>query len=198
TSTRRWNWPSGTRPTGSPWPSTPSTASPACASPRPAFATSSSTSGSPASNTRTGTASTGPTSRPGSGPIDKERLAAVAGSRQRLPARTKRSCATYRSTARTMPTSTVSTSPKSISGPGDKAILVVAILVILGWAATAHAEDPVAPVVPSPAPAGTRTVAETPFHLVLPQGHLLGDWAGARPWLEERGITPTLTFVMDA
>jgi porin len=92
----------------------------------------------------------------------------------------------------------VSTSPKSISGPGDKAILVVAILVLLGWAATAHAEDPVAPVVPSPAPAGTRTVAETPFHLVLPQGHLFGDWAGARPWLEERGITPTLTFVMDA
>ena len=24
------------------------------------------------------------------------------------------------------------------------------------------------------------------------------DWAGARPWLEERGITPTVTFVMDA
>ena len=92
----------------------------------------------------------------------------------------------------------MSTSPKSISGPGDKAILVVAILVILGWAATAHAEDPVAPVVPSPAPAATRTLADTPFQLVLPQGHLFGDWAGARPWLEERGITPTLTFVMDA
>ena len=42
-----------------------------------------------------------------------------------------------------MLTSTGSTSPKSISGPGNKAILVVAILVILGWAATAHAEDPV-------------------------------------------------------
>ena len=97
-----------------------------------------------------------------------------------------------------MPTSTVSTSPKSISGPGNKAILVVAILVILGWAATAHAEEPVAPVVPSPAPAGSRTLAETPFRLVLPHGHLFGDWAGARPWLEERGITPTLTFVMDA
>ena len=24
------------------------------------------------------------------------------------------------------------------------------------------------------------------------------DWAGSRTWLEERGITPTLTFVMDA
>ena len=94
-----------------------------------------------------------------------------------------------------MPTSTVSTSPKSISGPGDKAILVVAILVILGWAATAHAEDAVQPL---PAPAGTRTLAETPFRLVLPQGHLFGDWAGSRTWLEERGITPALTFVMDA
>ena len=69
---------------------------------------------------------------------------------------------------------------------------VVVILVILGWAAVAHAED-----APS-APAGTRSLAEIPFQLVLPQGHLLGDWAGARPWLEEHGITPTLTFVMDA
>jgi porin len=83
---------------------------------------------------------------------------------------------------------------------------VVAILVILGWAAAAHAEDDVQPspapaediVQPSSAPAGSRTLADTPFRLVLPQGHLLGDWAGARPWLEERGVTPALTFVMDA
>jgi hypothetical protein len=32
----------------------------------------------------------------------------------------------------------------------------------------------------------------------LPQGHLFGDWAGSRTWLEGRGITPTVTFVMDA
>src|SRR2546422_762581 len=69
------------------------------------------------------------------------------------------------------------------------------MLVILGWAAAAHAENA---TLPPAAPAGTRTLAETPFRLVLPHGHLFGDWAGARPWLEERGITPTLTFVMDA
>jgi hypothetical protein len=55
------------------------------------------------------------------------------------------------------------------------------MLAILGWAATAHADD-AAP----PAAAGTRTVADTPSQLVLPQGHLFGDWAGTRAWLEER------------
>src|SRR3989449_10769061 len=53
-------------------------------------------------------------------------------------------------------------------------------------------------VQPPPAPPGTRTLAETPFRLVLPQGHVFGDWAGTRTWAEEHGITPTLTFVMDA
>src|SRR6516164_4559626 len=84
--------------------------------------------------------------------------------------------------------------------------VVVVILVILGWAAAAHAEDAAQPspapaedtVRPSPAPAGSRTLADTPFQLVLPQGHLFGDWAGARPWLEEHGVTPAVTFVMDA
>ena len=69
------------------------------------------------------------------------------------------------------------------------------MLVILGWAAAAHAEDA---TLPPAAPAGTRTLADTPFRLVLPQGHLFGDWAGTRTWAEEHGITPTLTFVMDA
>jgi len=69
----------------------------------------------------------------------------------------------------------------------------VAIVVILGWAATAHGEDAA-----SPAPAGNRTLADTPFQLVLPQGDVFGDWAGTRTWLEERGITPTLSFLMDA
>jgi porin len=70
------------------------------------------------------------------------------------------------------------------------------VLVILGWAAAAHAED--AEDFVARAPAGSRTLADTPFQLVLPQGHLFGDWAGTRTWLEERGITPTVTFVMDA
>jgi hypothetical protein len=34
-----------------------------------------------------------------------------------------------------------------------------------------------------------------PFQLVLPRAHLLGDWDGLRPKLEDRGFTPTLTFV---
>src|SRR5262245_63647169 len=71
------------------------------------------------------------------------------------------------------------------------------MLVILGWAAAAHAEEADS-AQPSRAPAGARNLADIPFKLVLPQGHLLGDWAGARPWLEERGVTPTVTFVMDA
>ena len=72
---------------------------------------------------------------------------------------------------------------------------VFIVAVILGWAAAVHAED----AVPPPrTPVGARTLADTPFQLVWPQRHLLGDWAGARPWLEERGITPTVTFVLDA
>jgi len=39
--------------------------------------------------------------------------------------------------------------------------VVVAILVVLGWAAVAHAEDA------TQAPAGTRTLANTPFQLIL-------------------------------
>src|SRR5213593_3449082 len=70
--------------------------------------------------------------------------------------------------------------------------VVVAMVVILGWAAVAHAED-----APQP-PAGTRALADTPFQLVLPQAHLLGDWYGVRTWLEDHGVTPTVTFVIDA
>ena len=70
--------------------------------------------------------------------------------------------------------------------------ITVAFLVILGWAAVAHAED-----VPS-APAGTRSLAEIPFKLVLLRGHLLGDWLGARTWLEDHGVYPSVTFVTDA
>jgi porin len=41
-------------------------------------------------------------------------------------------------------------------------------------------------------------LADTPFQLILPRQHLLGDWYGARTWLEEHGITPTLTLLTDA
>ena len=70
--------------------------------------------------------------------------------------------------------------------------VVVAMVVILGWAAVAHAEE-----APTP-PAGARALADTPFRLVLPQEHLLGDWYGVRTWLEDHGVTPTVTFVTDA
>ena len=70
--------------------------------------------------------------------------------------------------------------------------VAVAILVVLGWAAAAHAED--APR----APAGSRSLADTPFQLVLPREHLLGDWLGSPTWLENLGITPTVTFVSNA
>ena len=36
-----------------------------------------------------------------------------------------------------------------------------------------------------------------PFELMLHREHLLGDWYGLRTGLEDRGITPTLTFVTD-
>jgi porin len=36
-----------------------------------------------------------------------------------------------------------------------------------------------------------------PFQLILPRDHLLGEWQDARPWLEDHGITPTLTYVSD-
>src|SRR5277367_3312561 len=36
-----------------------------------------------------------------------------------------------------------------------------------------------------------------PFQLTLPRAHLLGDWLGLLPELENQGITPTLTFVTD-
>jgi len=70
--------------------------------------------------------------------------------------------------------------------------VAVVIVAILGWAAAVHAEDASRP------PAGTRTLTDTPFQLVLPQQHLLGDWYGARTSLEDHGVTPTLTFVTDA
>ena len=48
------------------------------------------------------------------------------------------------------------------------------------------------------ASAGTRSLAPLPFQLILPREHLLGDWFTTRTWLEDNGITPTLTFVTDS
>jgi porin len=48
------------------------------------------------------------------------------------------------------------------------------------------------------APAGTRSLGPLPFQLILPREHLLGDWYGTRTWLENHGVTPTLTFVTDS
>ncbi len=66
------------------------------------------------------------------------------------------------------------------------------IVALLSGAAAAPAQDV------SSAPAGTRSLAETPFQLILSRQHLLSDRYGVRSWLEERGITPTLTFISDA
>jgi len=68
----------------------------------------------------------------------------------------------------------------------------VAILSLVGGATAAGAQDV------SSAPAGTRSPSDTPFQLILPRQHLLGDWDSARSWLDERGVTTTLTFVSDA
>jgi porin len=48
------------------------------------------------------------------------------------------------------------------------------------------------------ASAGTRSLNPLPFQLILPRDHLLEDWYGTRTWLEDHGITPTLTFVTDS
>lgn len=68
----------------------------------------------------------------------------------------------------------------------------IVIVVIFCSPALARAQDN------SQAPGGTRPIADTPFQLILPSQHLLGDWYGMRSWLEDHGITPTVTFVTDA
>ena len=40
-------------------------------------------------------------------------------------------------------------------------------------------------------------VSLRPFQLTLPRNHLFGDWFGVRTNAEDRGISPTLTFVSD-
>ena len=71
--------------------------------------------------------------------------------------------------------------------------VAVTILALLGGVAAASRAQDV-----SSAPAGTRSLADTPFQLILPRQHLLSDSYGVRAWLQERGITPTLTLLTDA
>jgi len=69
--------------------------------------------------------------------------------------------------------------------------IVAAALVILAHSAAIRANDP-----PNPPPSA-RPLGDPP-QLTLPRAHLLGDWLGTRTWLEDHGVTPTVTFVTDA
>jgi porin len=72
-------------------------------------------------------------------------------------------------------------------------IRILIAIVILSWsAARTRSEDN------TEASAGTRSLGPLPFQLILPREHLLGDWYGSRTWLEDHGVTPTLTFVTDS
>jgi porin len=93
---------------------------------------------------------------------------------------------------------------------------LIVIVILCCWAVRTRSEDnteasagtrfpvpmPFPLILPSEdnteVPAGTRSLAPLPFQLILPREHLLGDWYGTRTWLEDRGITPTLTFVTDS
>ena len=47
------------------------------------------------------------------------------------------------------------------------------------------------------APASPSDPTRRIFQLVLPPGHLLGDWGGARTRMVDAGITPNVTVVTD-
>src|SRR5262245_4819611 len=67
----------------------------------------------------------------------------------------------------------------------------IVVVILLYWAARTRSEV-------TEASAGTRALGPLPFQLILPREHLLEDWYGTRRWLEDHGITPTLTFVTDS
>jgi porin len=68
--------------------------------------------------------------------------------------------------------------------------LLALVLLRLAGAATAFAQE-------QTNPEAQNSVSTRVFQLVLPQGHLLGDWDGLLPQLEAIGIEPTLTLVTD-
>jgi porin len=102
-----------------------------------------------------------------------------------------------------------------------KQFFVALILVLLFLLGTAHAQEKSLPSASnvatnksSTAEAGeTNSAADLisgsssdvsqipvnlhPFQLTLPRAHLLGDWLGLLPKMEDHGITPTFTFVTD-
>jgi porin len=69
---------------------------------------------------------------------------------------------------------------------------------------SAHAHENQSDTKPAAAPVERTTsdvsqapVQLRPFILTLPRDHLLGDWGGLLPKMEDTGITPTLTYVSD-
>jgi len=74
----------------------------------------------------------------------------------------------------------------------SRTCIPIAIVIVCCWVARTRSEDN------TEAFPGTRSLTATPFQLILPRDHLLGDWFGTRAWLEDHGITPTLIFVSDA
>src|SRR5262245_41981438 len=75
-----------------------------------------------------------------------------------------------------------------------KSQICIRIVIVLAccWAARTRCEDV------TEASAGLRSLDPSPFQLVLPRDHLMGDWYGTRTWFEDRGIVPTLAFVTDS
>jgi porin len=72
---------------------------------------------------------------------------------------------------------------------------LTSLLVALAFAATtARAEDKVVQV---DSDSTHDPIDLRPFQIVLPSGHLLGDWWGVRTKLEDAGIKPSLTLVTD-
>lgn len=55
--------------------------------------------------------------------------------------------------------------------------------------------NPPAPPTEARAPDGASAAAYQPFQLIPTSGNLFGDWLGARTWLEDKGVTTTLSFV---
>jgi porin len=74
----------------------------------------------------------------------------------------------------------------------SRSSIPIVIVMVCCWAARTRSQDI------TEAPAGTRSIEAMPFQLILPREHLLGDWDGTRTWLEDQGITPTLTFETDS
>src|SRR5262252_7354506 len=84
------------------------------------------------------------------------------------------------------------TFPELVMRTKSQICIRILIVTICFWAARTRSDDV------AEASAGTRSLDPSPFQLVLLRDHLMGDWDGTRPWLEDRGIVPTLTFVTDS